>query len=123
MGLNPDYHLKAFLLYIPARSVSGRPRVPRSKEEREPMLKNCLLISLLLEALLPLPFPPPPICPFPGPPASGEAPLRSSPPRTLFNSPQIPFKVGSCCLEPDPEEPMNDLNAEDPELLKQNKKI
>ena len=37
-----------------------------------------------------------------------------------LNSPLIPFRVGSYCLEPDPDEPMNNMNAEDPELLKQN---
>lgn len=53
-----------------------RPKVPKSREEREPMLKNCLLISLLL-------------------PETASPLFRSRPPRTLFSSFQIPVRVGS----------------------------
>jgi len=45
----------------------GRPNVPKSKEDLDPMLKNCLLWWLIE-----LP------------------PFKSNPPRTLFNSPQMP---------------------------------
>ena len=70
----------------------GRPNVPRSKEDRDPMLKNCLLISLWccwlfccwVEGWL-------------GPP------FKSRPPRTLFSSPQMPEFKESPLLLPVPE--------------------